>query len=102
VRKAIVSGGAGFIGSHLAEELLKRGYKVIILDDLSTGKRFSIDKLTRLITRLIGKGIEPTYQEPRLGDIRHSLAEVSRAQRFGYNPKYDLEEGLRETLGSFK
>jgi nucleoside-diphosphate-sugar epimerase len=39
----IVTGGAGFIGSHLTEELLKRGYEVIILDDLSTGKRGNIE-----------------------------------------------------------
>jgi nucleoside-diphosphate-sugar epimerase len=41
----VVTGGAGFIGSHLAEELLKRGYQVIILDDLSTGKRSNIEPL---------------------------------------------------------
>ncbi len=35
--KALVTGGAGFVGSHLCEELLQRGYKVHIIDDLSTG-----------------------------------------------------------------
>ncbi len=36
--KALVTGGAGFIGSHLTEELLKRGHEVTILDNLSTGR----------------------------------------------------------------
>jgi UDP-glucose 4-epimerase len=36
--KAIVTGAAGFIGSHLAEELLKRGYQVVGIDDMSAGK----------------------------------------------------------------
>lgn len=36
--KALVVGGAGFIGSHLSEALLRRGYDVCVLDDLSTGK----------------------------------------------------------------
>jgi UDP-glucose 4-epimerase len=42
MKKAVVTGGAGFIGSHLSEELLKRGYQLAILDNLSTGKRENI------------------------------------------------------------
>lgn len=40
--KAIVTGGAGFIGSHIAERLLKEGHEVLILDDLSSGKKENI------------------------------------------------------------
>jgi len=43
--KVVVTGGAGFIGSHLAEELARRGYYTIILDDLSTGKMENIRTL---------------------------------------------------------
>ena len=45
MEKLIVTGGAGFIGSHLAEELVTRGYDVTILDDLSTGKMVNIERL---------------------------------------------------------
>jgi len=46
--KALITGGAGFIGSHLAERLLEDGYEVIVLDNLSTG---SIDNIAHLKTR---------------------------------------------------
>jgi nucleoside-diphosphate-sugar epimerase len=42
----LVTGGAGFIGSHLAEELLRRGHHVRIVDSLITGKRRNLDHLT--------------------------------------------------------
>ena len=43
--KALLTGGAGFVGSHLAEALLDRGHRVIVIDDLSTG---SMDNIAHL------------------------------------------------------
>jgi dTDP-glucose 4,6-dehydratase len=45
--RVLVTGGAGFLGSHLCEALLKRGDSVICVDDLSTGRRDNIAKLTQ-------------------------------------------------------
>ena len=42
----LVTGGAGFIGSNLCEAILKMGYKVRCLDNLSTGKKENIDLFT--------------------------------------------------------
>ena len=39
----------------------------------------------------------PEYQEARAGDVMHSLAEISRARRFGCTPRLSLEEGPGET-----
>jgi len=44
-KSALITGGAGFIGSHLAEDLLQRGYKVFAVDNLSTGSLNNIDHL---------------------------------------------------------
>src|SRR5262245_63528999 len=43
----LITGGAGFVGSHLSEELLRRGHEVYVLDDLSTG---SINNIRHLKT----------------------------------------------------
>ncbi|PKO21951.1 MAG: nucleoside-diphosphate sugar epimerase [Chloroflexi bacterium HGW-Chloroflexi-1] len=43
--KALITGGAGFIGSHLAERLLAAGYRVVAIDDLSTGSEANIRRL---------------------------------------------------------
>lgn len=45
--KYLVTGGAGFIGSHIAESLLEQGHHVRVLDNFSTGKRENIEALTR-------------------------------------------------------
>jgi UDP-glucose 4-epimerase len=66
--------------------------------NIGTGKRITINELAVLIARLLDKGIKPIHQKPRLGDIKHSLADISKAKQFGYNPKYNLEEGLKQTI----
>ena len=44
-RRVLITGGAGFIGSHLADALLARGDSVVLLDDLSTGRRDNVRHL---------------------------------------------------------
>lgn len=48
MKRVVVTGGAGFIGSHLAEELVNRNYDVLILDNLSTGRLENIEELLKL------------------------------------------------------
>ena len=45
----LVTGGAGFIGSHLVDLLIERGHRVTVLDDLSTGKRENVNPEAVLI-----------------------------------------------------
>lgn len=42
--RVLVTGGAGFIGSHIVEDLLARGLEVAVLDNLATGKRENVPK----------------------------------------------------------
>ena len=70
--------------------------------NIGRGESTSINQLAELIIGLVGKVVEPIHEESRSGDIKHSLADISRARAFGYEPKYSLEEGLRETIRSFQ
>ncbi|MQK95580.1 NAD-dependent epimerase/dehydratase family protein, partial [Escherichia coli] len=43
----IVTGGAGFIGFHLVDKLITQGHKVIVVDNLSTGKKENVNKKSK-------------------------------------------------------
>jgi len=58
VPKCLITGGAGFIGSHLAEALLASGHAVRILDDFSTGNRANVDHLAARIDLFTGSILE--------------------------------------------
>ena len=73
--------------------------------NIASGRMISIQELATLITRLTGRDsdLEPVFDKPRKGDVRHSLADISRARAvMGYKPEYSLERGLEETLRWFK
>ncbi len=70
---------------------------------LNIGKRenVSVNRVAELIIGLMGTdSIELIHEEPRAGDLRHSLADISRARQIGYNPEYSLAGGLKETAAS--
>ena len=71
--------------------------------NIAYGKRISINKLAKSIMNIIGKQIKPKYTTPRSGDIRHSLADISKAKRkLEYIPKIEIKEGLEETITWFQ
>jgi UDP-glucose 4-epimerase len=65
--RAFITGGAGFIGSHLSEALLEHGHEVLILDNLSTG---SIDNIAHLKARpRFEYFIDSVNNEPLLAEL---------------------------------
>ena len=65
--KTLVTGGAGFIGSHVADELLNRGHEVIVLDDLSGGFIENLDARISFVEGTITDKqlIEPLFAKQR-------------------------------------
>ena len=67
--------------------------------NIATGTRFSLNQIFEMLGRIIGFNGAAKYAEPRTGDVRHSLADISLAQKhLGYSPDVGFEEGLRRTV----
>ena len=65
--------------------------------NIGRGEQISINRLAKLVLEVTGLALNPIHEKPRRGDVRHSLADISRARSYGYDPKYSVEEGLKET-----
>ena len=71
--------------------------------NIACGRSIKINELTQKIGEILGKTIGPKYTKERLGDVKCSLADITKArERLGYEPKYDFENGLRETIKWFQ
>jgi len=71
--------------------------------NIGCGTRFSLNDLVTLLNRILGTAIEPVYEPARVGDVKHSLADIAVArQLLGYEPRTSFEEGLRKTVEWFK
>jgi UDP-glucose 4-epimerase len=67
--------------------------------NIACGQRISLLDLVGKINTLLGTHIEPIHEASRPGDVRHSLADISRARSdLGYDPRIDLDQGLRLCL----
>jgi UDP-glucose 4-epimerase len=67
--------------------------------NVATGRRVSLNETFKLLQPLTSYSGQPKYEAERGGDIKHSLADISKAEAaLGYKPKVDFEEGLRRTV----
>jgi UDP-glucose 4-epimerase len=80
--KAVVTGGAGFIGSNLVDALLERGDEVVIVDNLTTGKRANVEQALANGARLVeadirdGQALRDLFEEVRPDVVFHFAAQI--------------------------
>ena len=98
--KALVTGGAGFIGSHLVEELLKHNVKVLVVDNLLTGKKSNIDKLDNVETIYDDLGSDASLRaiETFNPDVCFHLAAQSSVVISVEDPLLDFEHNLLQPI----
>jgi UDP-N-acetylglucosamine 4-epimerase len=71
--------------------------------NIAFGKQTSLSELFEYLKRISGKNIEPFYAAERPGDVKHSLADISKAKNLlRYDPKISVEEGLKKTFEWYK
>ena len=72
--------------------------------NVANGERITLNQLLAELKELTGKqDVTAEYLEPRVGDVRHSLADITMARNLlGYQSKVDLKEGLRRTIDWWK
>lgn len=67
--------------------------------NIACGQRYNLLDLVVTINRILGTDIAPVHTAPRVGDIKHSLADITRArEKLGYQVEVEFEEGLRRLV----
>jgi nucleoside-diphosphate-sugar epimerase len=89
---------ANVVDANLRAAETTKGVGQII--NVANGERITLNELLAVLKKLTGKtDVEPEYREARVGDVKHSLADITRAREMlGYEPRVGLEEGLRATI----
>lgn len=111
MKKALITGGAGFIGSHLADKLLKEGYSVVVLDNFSTGRLENLKNHEKngnlkiikadvseleVITPYF-KGIDHVFHLAALADIVPSIVDPVSYYRSNVHGTFNVVEASRIT-----
>ena len=96
--KVLVTGGAGFIGSHLVDRLVQEGNEVVVIDNLSTGKRKQVSKKAQFYKMDIqSKRVERVFRKERPSVMVHLAAQMN-VRLSTEDPLFDAEVNILGTL----
>jgi UDP-glucose 4-epimerase len=93
--KILVTGGAGFIGSHIVDRLVQEGYEVVVVDNLSTGKRKNVNRAARFYRCDIRSRwwLERVFRRERPAIVSHHAAQMD-VRRSVLDPKFDADVNI--------
>ena len=94
---------ANVVQANLLSLFTENGNAVNQVYNIGFGQQTSLLQLVRYLAKIAGSGIEPIHAAERAGDVKHSLADISKAKALlGYDPAVSVEEGLRKTYEWYK
>ena len=92
--KVLVTGGAGFIGSHIVDRLIEEGHEVVILDNLVTGKKKNINKEARFYKLdILSPKLQKLFQKEKPDMISHHAAQID-VRRSVADPLFDAQVNI--------
>jgi UDP-glucose 4-epimerase len=95
--RVLLTGGAGFIGSHVADRLLTRGHKVVVVDDLSSGKKENVPEEAVFYEADIRSGCKELFEEFQPEALCHQAAQMD-VRRSVREPAFDADVNVLGTI----
>src|ERR687893_1653621 len=95
--RVLLTGGAGFIGSHVADHLLARGHEVAVVDDLSSGKRENVPEGAIFYERDVRDGCAEVFEEFIPEALCHQAAQMD-VRRSVREPDFDADVNVIGTI----
>jgi len=96
--EVLVTGGAGFIGSNIVDGLIKEGHKVIVVDNLSTGKKENLNKEAEFFQLDIrDQELEKVFEENNITHVIHHAAQID-VQHSIKDPLFDAQNNILGTI----
>ncbi|HHQ45297.1 MAG TPA: SDR family oxidoreductase [Candidatus Altiarchaeales archaeon] len=101
--KVLVTGGAGFIGSHITDLLIEKGHKVVVVDNLSTGKKENVNKKAVFYKQDIcdKKGLENIFEKEKPKAIIHQAAQAN-VRKSIEDPVCDMNVNVGGSINLFE
>ena len=97
--KIVVTGGAGFIGSHVVDLYVSRGYEVVVVDNLATGKRENLNPKARFVEQdILDPATADLIRRERPDVVNHHAAQMD-VRKSVADPIFDAKTNILGTIG---
>ena len=100
--KVLITGGAGFIGSHIVDLLIENGYEIFVVDNLSSGSESNLNKSAKFYNLdMTSEKLEEVFAQNKIDYVFHLAAQPSVSSSIK-NPTYDATENILGSINVLK